>query len=73
MAPKTPPRATVKTTTSGIGTPALASSPATIPQTESCEPIEMSICRARITSVMPAEATSTGALATSIERNLSPL
>ena len=30
-----------------------------------CEPIEMSICRQRITSVIPTAATSTGALLTS--------
>ena len=32
-------------TTSGIGKPAFASSPATTPQTPKCEPIEMSMCR----------------------------
>ena len=31
---------------------------------ENCEPIEMSICRARMTSVMPTAATSTALLTT---------
>ena len=35
------------------GSPALASRPATTPQIANCEPIEMSIWRARMTSVMP--------------------
>jgi len=51
-----------------MATPALASVPATTAQIANCEPIEMSICRARITSVMPTAATSTGAAPTSTSR-----
>ena len=51
---------TAPSATSGIGTPAFARRPATTPQIANCEPIEMSIWRARITSVMPTAATRTG-------------
>ena len=44
--------------------PARASRPATTPQMLKSEPIEMSIWRQRITSVIPTAATSTGALLT---------
>src|SRR6476619_1610101 len=44
-----------------------------MPQMLNCEPIEISICRDKITSVMPTAATSTGALATSLSRKCSGL
>ncbi len=68
MAPRPAPSAKVAATTSGIGRPARASRPAATPQMENCEPMEMSMCRARMTSVMPTPATSTGALLTSSSR-----
>ena len=48
---------TISAPTIGIGRPALASRPAATAQTLACEPTEMSICRARITSVIPRAAT----------------
>ena len=51
--PRPAPATIVPSATSGIGRPSRASRPATTPQIANCEPTEMSICRARITSVMP--------------------
>ena len=50
--------------------PAWPAGPRTTPQIANCEPIEMSIWRARITSVMPTAATSTGALSSERSRRL---
>ena len=47
-----------------MGNPCFAASPATIPQMESCEPMEMSICRHKITRDMPTASTNTEALLT---------
>ena len=70
-APKPPPAASVPSPTTAIGRPDRASSPATTPQMLKIEPIEMSICRQRITSVIPTAATSTGALLTTSGRSWS--
>ena len=53
-----------KPATRPIGKPAWARRPATTPQMLKIEPIEMSIWRQRMTSVIPTAATSTGALRT---------
>ena len=52
-----------------MGSPARASRPATTPQMLKIEPIEMSICRQRITRVIPTAATSIGALLTTKARS----
>ncbi len=69
IAPRPLPATSVPSPTTAIGKPAWASSPATTPQMLKIEPIEMSICRQRITSVIPTAATSTGALLTTKARS----
>ena len=69
IAPRPAPRATVAIRTPGIGRPQRANRPAATPQTQNCDPIEISICRHRITAVIPAAATRIGAFATSIARS----
>ena len=64
IAPMPAPASEAPRPTSGIGTPDFASSPATTPQMQNCEPTEMSIWRETMTSVMPTAATRTGALLT---------
>ena len=64
IAPKLAPAIKVPAATIGIGSPDLASRPATTAQTLACEPTEMSICRPRITRVMPTAATRTDAFRT---------
>ena len=71
-APSEAPAARAPAAAIGMASPALASIPATTAQIANCEPIEMSICRARITSVIPTAATSTGAAPTRTSRMLAP-
>ena len=62
-------RASWRERPASIGTPDLASKPAATPQMESIEPMEISILREMMTSVMPMAATRTGALSTAMLRS----
>ena len=61
-------RGIAPSTAAHIGHTGRGKQPATIPQTENCEPIEISICRARMTSVMPTAATRIGAALTHVAK-----
>ena len=69
IAPMIAPTSSVAATTPGIGNPAFASSPAATAHIENCDPTEISICRATITSVIPIATTSVGAALTHVSRN----
>ena len=53
----------------GIGQPLLAARPAKTLQSANCDPIEMSICRQTITSVIPQAVINTGTASQSIDRS----
>ena len=72
-APMAAPSAIAQGTSSGTGTPCLASQPAATAHTANCEPMEMSICPTRITSVAPMASRSTGELLTARSRRLTAL
>ncbi len=65
------PARSVPRPTTAMLKPARESSPATTPQMLKIEPIEMSMCRQRMTRVMPTAATRTDALLTTISRSWS--
>ncbi len=69
-APSSPPAATAPSAATGIGMPDFASRPTITPQMANWEPIEISISRVRMTSVMPTAATSAGAALTNRSRRL---
>jgi hypothetical protein len=52
-----------------MGTPDFTASATSTAQTENCEPTEMSICRATMTSVIPTATTSAGAADTHVSVN----
>ena len=69
QAPSTAPPAMAPSATTGIGNPAFASNPAKMLHSANCDPMEMSICRAMMTSAMPHAAMSTGAAVVSVVRS----
>ena len=68
-APSAAPLAIAPSATTGMGNPPFASNPATTLHSANCDPTEMSICRAMMTSAKPHATMSTGAAVVSVVSN----